>query len=140
MFEKYDEDKSGFIDKRELRNILSDLGVEGLGDEAFEHLVARYDVDGSGVLEESEFNRLVKDLPDDLERRVGRRSYMTQEGDPTPFEPPKTGRLFVLVRLVASEAPVRASTTKQDVARLLPLAKSCASSTVVLLSASSSSS
>ena len=135
MFERYDEDRSGYIDKQELKKILRDLNVADMDAEAFDHLVARYDVDGSGVLEESEFNRLIKDLPDDLERRVERHSYMTQEGDPTPFEPPKTGRLFILVRLVAKEAAVQESTTGRDISRLLPLVKTCSSSTVKLLSA-----
>ena len=61
-FSEADLDKSGFIDKSELRNTLKKLNIHIVGVTAA--IMQKYDVDGSGEISEEEFTKLVSDLID----------------------------------------------------------------------------
>jgi len=56
LFEKYDADKSGFIDKEELGNLCSDLGRK-LTSEELEAALKDLDLNGDGNIDFSEFKR-----------------------------------------------------------------------------------
>ena len=60
-FEKFDRNRSGKLDHKELRNGLNALGIETSGQQAVE-LLATYDADRSGLLEIDEFVTLVARL------------------------------------------------------------------------------
>ena len=59
IFEKFDADGSGAIDKAEFRAALAHLHISA-GDADFDGLFQRFDADGSGALELREFARLAR--------------------------------------------------------------------------------
>ena len=61
IFKKYDRNRDGTLDKRELRNALSELNLDVSSDEATAAL-RKFDADGSGSLGMSEFMRLASML------------------------------------------------------------------------------
>ena len=60
-FERFDQNRSGRLDYRELREALRTLGIDATTADAARTLSA-YDADGSGLMELDEFRRLVKQL------------------------------------------------------------------------------
>ena len=67
IWETYDADRSGALDKRETRKFVQDtLGNLGSGDEfsddAFSDVFATFDKDGSGTVEKGEMAVFVKQL------------------------------------------------------------------------------
>ena len=61
VFERFDANRSGRLDYRELRNCLHALGIDANRREAAE-VLARYDADLSGLMEIDEFVRLAHSL------------------------------------------------------------------------------
>ena len=62
IFERYDHDGSGDIDKEELRAALEEIGILDFDSASAEAVMAKYDADRSGTLELAEFRLLVKEL------------------------------------------------------------------------------
>ena len=60
-FMRFDRNRSGRLDYRELRNALRALGLDVTTNESA-RVLARYDADGSGLMEIDEFERLVRRL------------------------------------------------------------------------------
>ena len=58
---RFDRNRSGRLDYRELRNALRALGLDVTTNESA-RVLARYDADGSGLMEIDEFERLVRQL------------------------------------------------------------------------------
>ncbi len=69
IFEKFDADGSGAIDKAEFRAALAYLHISS-SDADFDRLFQRYDADGSGALELCEFARLAKPTARTRRRRT----------------------------------------------------------------------
>jgi len=57
-FEKYDADRSGFIDRSELQKLLTDWGLESVPDED----LAKFDINGNGIYDFDEFVGLYNEL------------------------------------------------------------------------------
>ena len=67
IWDQFDKDKSGALDKEETKKFVQDtLGNLGSGDEfsdeAFDEVFATFDKDGSGTVEKSEMVVFVKQL------------------------------------------------------------------------------
>lgn len=62
IFDKFDKDVSGSIDKGELKAGLADLGVKGITHEQLERLVVQYGGEGATGLEIEQFDSLVQEL------------------------------------------------------------------------------
>ena len=60
-FERYDKDRSGRLDHREVRAALKDIGIDFTSEQAA-RVVKQYDADGSGQMEIDEFAQLVQKL------------------------------------------------------------------------------
>ena len=58
FFKKYDQDNSGKIDKKELTQLLEEIGMKLEGDQ-LEEFLKMVDEDGSGQIEFDEFKKLV---------------------------------------------------------------------------------
>ena len=69
LFEKYDEDKSGALDKNELRNVLNDFGMN-IPDEKLNDFILLYDVDGAGLIELPEFLSFIKSQQQEAHMRI----------------------------------------------------------------------
>ena len=70
IFQRYDSDKSGDIDARELRTALQGMGLPTDGAQAAA-VLAKYDRDHTGGLELEEFSRLVSELSRFQQSRAG---------------------------------------------------------------------
>ena len=60
-FNRFDADSSGDIDAYELRQVLTDLGIDTSTEQAAK-VLTRYDADGSGLIELDEFRKLYAEL------------------------------------------------------------------------------
>ena len=61
LFQQYDADRSGAIDRNELRNAMNGLGLNA-DDRQCAAILAKFDANGNGVLEKGEFSHLVREL------------------------------------------------------------------------------
>ena len=62
VFEQFDTNRGGTLDRKELRNALEALGMEGTR-ENVRTAMKRYDDDRSRTLDLGEFTQMVRDLP-----------------------------------------------------------------------------
>ena len=62
VFEQFDTNRGGTLDRKELRNALEALGMEGTR-ENVRAAMKRYDDDRSRTLDLGEFTQMVRDLP-----------------------------------------------------------------------------
>ena len=68
MWDTYDADRSGDLDKEETKKFISDIlgniggSAEQLSDEEFEEVFITFDVDGSGTIEKEEMDEFIMRL------------------------------------------------------------------------------
>jgi hypothetical protein len=106
IFQQYDRDQSGTLDKAEVAHILEQLGLEGSW-ALVDKLVAMYDSDGSGCIEENEFVSFLMDVKKSYEKEsnllfANRYFYLGNENmvhgkGPKAYLPPSHGRMKLVV-------------------------------------------
>ncbi len=136
IFEQYDTDHSGWLDREELAYILEQLGLQGSSRDLVDKLFSIYDTDHSGKVEEEEFITFLIDVKKSLEKdnffhTTNRYFYSlvdssnqnvtfvyqpNPENDqyfldyvgpkPIPFQPPKEGKISISVNSYHQSATV----------------------------------
>ncbi len=103
IFQQYDQDQSGTLDKSEVAHILEQLGLEGSW-ALVDKLVAIYDSDGSGCIEENEFVSFLMDVKKSYNKEnkvifANRYFYVGNDVNPKPkrYLPPSQGKVKLVV-------------------------------------------
>jgi hypothetical protein len=96
LFQKYDEDQSGALDKSELKHVLHDFGMQ-IPDSKLDDFILLYDVDGAGLIELPEFLSFVKSQQQEAHMRIRDMTEnmgMALESAPdVKYAPPREGIL-----------------------------------------------
>jgi uncharacterized protein YacL (UPF0231 family) len=100
LFLDADLDCSGYLDKDELLQVMSELGFI-MSEEKLEDIFAIFDVDGAGVIGLEDFVQLVHSQAKEASQRLQEMveyQVMVLEGNTSKYVPPKTG--FLSLKLV----------------------------------------
>ncbi len=95
LFLDADLDQSGYLDKDELLQVMSELGFV-MSEEKLDDIFAIFDVDGAGVIGLDDFGQLVHSQAKEASQRLQEMieyQVMALEGTTCKYVPPKTGTL-----------------------------------------------
>lgn len=124
VFNKFDKDGSGEIDKDELRMVFNQIGKDA-SDREIDRVMTQFDIDGSGSIELDEFVDFLQQLQAEMSEVRMKRKYMALPGSRKPWRPPPVGvvefRIFYNPKL--AEPGKGSSTNNATLDRVLNQAK-----------------
>ena len=91
VFDKFDTDGSGEIDKDELKGLFKEIGREVTPIE-LERVFTQFDVDNSGTIELDEFLEFLKQLQEEIEESKYKISFMAKKGETVPWRAQTSGK------------------------------------------------
>lgn len=142
IFEQFDADGSGTLERSELAVILKELGFPGT-DELVEKLMGIYDTDGTGAIEEDEFVSFLLDLKKNYERETSLHStvrfiYNNNNNEmvkgnamPIAYFPPDKGRLTLKIDGTHKETDWTSTISHGNVLDFLEASKSATDKTAL---------
>lgn len=138
IFQHYDVDQSGALDRDELALVLDQMGLKDPKTTA-EKLLSIYDVDGSGLVEVDEFVNFLTDIKttydeeqaSQVRRYVFDRDAAPKEGPPPVYIPPDKGHVRIIVSSSEAVAEWVQPISKSNIDAMLSSSKGVADSTAI---------
>ena len=90
VFQKFDKDGSGEIDKEELKLVFKQIGKDA-SDREIERVMTQFDIDGSGSIELDEFTDFLHQLKDEMSDLRLKEKKMVVPGTKEVWRPPGIG-------------------------------------------------
>ena len=92
IFNKFDVDGSGEIDRNELRCVFDEIG-RGVTDRELDRVFVQFDVDNSGSIEIDEFMDFLSQLKDEINESTFKMTFMALKGEQKPWRAMNVGKV-----------------------------------------------
>ena len=114
IFNKFDVDNSGEIDRDELKKVFKEIGKDA-SDREIDRVMTQFDLDGSGDIEYDEFIAFLHQLQQEMSEMRLKRQFMVKEGEKHQWRAPSSGTVqFKVLYNPRIPAPGEGSSTNNE--------------------------